>query len=125
MKFFIFVFCCNIIYPFIMIICGGLLWKHYPKKPNSIIGYRTSRSMKNDETWAFAQVDCGKRMFKVGIILLLPFVLCQLPFINVDKKILTALELVFLVVGLTVIIVTAFITEKRLKQSFTDEGQRK
>ena len=39
---------CNMIVPAITILAGWFMWKHSPKEINSIIGYRTKRSMKND-----------------------------------------------------------------------------
>lgn len=34
-----------------MILGGRIMWKHSPKNINCVIGYRTSRSMKNIDTW--------------------------------------------------------------------------
>ena len=39
----------------------GILWKnHPPKNINWIYGYRTSMSMKNNETWKFAHMHNAK-----------------------------------------------------------------
>jgi len=42
--------------PVIMIGVGYMMYKHPPKSINAIYGYRTARSMKNDETWKFAMI---------------------------------------------------------------------
>jgi uncharacterized membrane protein len=42
---------------------GGLLWRRFPpKKINFWYGYRTRRSMANQEIWEYAN-DLGARMF--------------------------------------------------------------
>ena len=40
-----------IIIPALMIICGKYYIKKAPKNINHFVGYRTTRSMKNKETW--------------------------------------------------------------------------
>ena len=51
---------CDLIIPIVMIIGGRMMWKHCPKHINGIVGYRTTRSMKNMDTWKFAHDYCGK-----------------------------------------------------------------
>ena len=41
---------CDLFIPFIMIVVGRMTSKHCPKNINSLIGYRTTRSMKNMDT---------------------------------------------------------------------------
>ena len=58
--------------PFVFLAFGWLFTHgHYPKHPNGVYGYRTTRSMKNDETWAFAQERWGRQCWRVGWWLLL------------------------------------------------------
>ncbi len=35
---------------------GALIYKYPPKQVNNVLGYRTNMSMKNEETWKFANV---------------------------------------------------------------------
>ena len=44
-----------------MIVAGWLLRRHPPASINSVVGYRTARSMASPESWRFAQKDCGRR----------------------------------------------------------------
>ena len=37
-----------------MLMCGFFMYKNPPKEINGIIGYRTSMSKKNIDTWKFA-----------------------------------------------------------------------
>ena len=61
--------------PGIMIICGKYYTKKAPKTINHFVGYRTSRSMKSNETWKFAHNYMGKIWFRIGLVLLLVSVL--------------------------------------------------
>ena len=52
--------------PLVMLVNG--LW-HLKKPPGYInwtYGYRTRRSMRNQETWEFAQQHCGKMYCRMG-----------------------------------------------------------
>ena len=84
--------------------------KFPPKNINSIYGYRTSRSMKNQENWDLAQRFSSQLMLKQGLImLLLAFILAVLP-IPVE-----AATLISLLLLLTSVINLFVQTEKRLK----------
>ncbi|QXP78087.1 MULTISPECIES: SdpI family protein [Winogradskyella] len=53
----------------IFIIVGFIMLKFPPKAINSIYGYRTNASMKNQERWDFAQIYSSKKMIKIGTLL--------------------------------------------------------
>ena len=44
----------NLLIPAILLSAGKLFLKKAPKDINWIFGYRTTMSMKNEDTWAFA-----------------------------------------------------------------------
>ena len=60
MGFWIFMFCCDLLIPLVMIFAGRMMQYHPPREINYILGYRTARSMKNRETWVFAHRECGR-----------------------------------------------------------------
>ena len=66
MGFRIFVLTISALIPGIMIIFGRLFIRHAPQDINYIFGYRTSRSMKNMETWEFAHRYIGRIWFRWG-----------------------------------------------------------
>ena len=55
----------------VFFIVGFIMYKFPPKKINSLYGYRTATSMKNQQTWDFAQVYSAKKMMVIGFIMLL------------------------------------------------------
>ena len=104
MCFWLFMLICDLLVPIIMIVGGRIMWKHCPKHINGIYGYRTTRSMKNMDTWKFAHDYCGKLWWKIGWIISVPSLLIPIPFYG---------------------ICSVFPTERALKEKFTDEGIRK
>lgn len=70
MWFWWFMLCCDLIIPVLMIVIGRLMWKRPPQRINSLIGYRTSRSMKNMDTWLFAHHYSGKLWWRTGWVII-------------------------------------------------------
>ena len=69
MGFWIFMLIMVLLIPFTMVFFGWLLFRKTPKKINYVYGYRTKRSMMNEETWRFANQYCGKAWYLCGLIL--------------------------------------------------------
>ena len=82
MGFWIFMLLMDLIIPLTMIGFGRYLMKNNPKEPNALFGYRTAMSLKNKDTWAFANTYCGKIWYVCGWILLPVTVIC---FWSLDK----------------------------------------
>ncbi|MGN0311672.1 MAG: SdpI family protein, partial [Lachnospiraceae bacterium] len=71
--------CCDVLMPVFMIIAGRMMWKRPPKTINGTVGYRSSRSMMNMDTWNFAHDYCGRLWWKIGWIMLVPSILIHIP----------------------------------------------
>lgn len=125
MWFWISMFICNMLIPLLMIISGYLMYKHTPKKINGVYGYRTSRSMKNMDTWKFAHDYCGRIWAKAGIVLLIPTILVQLPFIHSSDGVVGVVTLLIMTVQLVVLLVPIYFVEKALKETFDEAGNRR
>ncbi len=120
MWFWWFLFFCNILIPVLMIVAGRMMWKHCPKEINGILGYRTTRSMKNMDTWKFAHDYCGRLWWKAGWILLILSVLAQLPFYHSFDETVGIVGAVICTVQCIVLIASIFPTEHALKKTFED-----
>ena len=116
---------CNLLIPAIMLGAGWMMYKHCPKDINWVYGYRTARSMKNMDTWAFAHEHCGKLWHKAGLWMLLPSVLAMIPFWNGTEEIIGMVGLIVMTLQLAVLIGSIFPTEKALKNTFNEDGTRK
>lgn len=125
MWFWWFMFCCDLLIPVLMIIIGRIMQKHHPQKINSLIGYRTSRSMKNMDTWIFAHNYSGKLWWRIGWVILFPSIIIHIPFYGVSDDIIGIVGLILATVQIIILICSIFPTERALKRTFTDEGVRR
>jgi uncharacterized membrane protein len=125
MWFWWFMFISDLLIPLLMIICGRMMWKNPPKSVNGIIGYRTPRSMKNMDTWNFAQDYCGRLWWKMGWIMLIPSIMVQLPFYNSSVGTIGIVDGILCTVQGVIMIVSIIPTETALRRNFTDEGTRR
>ncbi|MBF1133282.1 MAG: SdpI family protein, partial [Dialister invisus] len=69
MGFWIFMLIMVLLIPLTMLFFGWLLFRKTPKEINYVYGYRTKRSMMNEETWRFANQYFGKVWYLCGLIL--------------------------------------------------------
>ena len=116
---------CNLLIPIIILVTGRLMWKHYPKNINGFIGYRTTRSMINMDTWKFANEYCGHLWYKMGIVMFILSIIISIFIYQYDKSIVTTVSLILMTIQCIVLIVSIFPTEIALKKTFNEDGTRK
>lgn len=118
---------CDLLIPLLMIGFGSAFQKHPPKEINGLYGYRTSRSMKNQETWLFANQYCGKLWWKLGWILFWLTLAAHLPFMKCqgNEASLTVLCLLVTLLQCVVLIGSVFPVENELKKQFNEQGVRR
>ena len=68
MGFRIFMLIMVLLIPLTMIFFGWLLFRRTPKEINYVYGYRTKTSMRNEETWKFANQYLGKQWYRCGLL---------------------------------------------------------
>ncbi|MBO4996579.1 MAG: SdpI family protein [Lachnospira sp.] len=120
MWFYITMFICNLLIPFLMIVIGNIMYKHPPQNINGWIGYRTTRSMKNEDTWQFAHHCCGRIWFKAGFILIIPTMIAMMPFIHSNDDVIGLVSLIIEGIQLVVLFGTIAPVEAALKRKFED-----
>ena len=101
------------------------MWEHCPKNINGLMGYRTSRSMKNMDTWKFAHEHCGKSWWKIGWIILIPSIIVHIPFYKTDDNTIGVVGGILATMQVVILIASIFPTERALKRNFTDDGIRR
>jgi uncharacterized membrane protein len=112
--------------PFLYVLTtNGLLFilsiifsKFPPKKINNLYGYRSHRSMLNQDIWDFSNTVFNKEFIKYSVISFAVAILFAFYF---GEK--TSWQPMILV--LLTIIVTVMKTEKAITNTFTEEGKRK
>ena len=124
MWFWVFMLIMNLMIPVLMIAFGRAFSKKGPDSINGIYGYRTSRSMKNTETWKFAHKYFGKRWYKLGWWMLIPSILVMIPVIGKNDDIIGIVGGIAVTVQCIVMILPIFSTEKALKKTFDKNGKR-
>ncbi len=87
-------------------------------------GYRTRRSMKNDETYKFAQKKAGKYWYPSGIILLLPSIIAMFLVIGKNKNTISWIGLAVVAVQMLVLLMPTIPVERALKKNFDKDGKR-
>lgn len=125
MIFFITMFICNLLMPLIMLIAGYCMYKKPPKEINGWVGYRTNMSKKNKDTWTFAHDYCGKLWIKLGLILLLPTIIVQIPFVHCSDDTIGIVACIVEGVQLIVLLASIIPVEKALKNTFDENGVRR
>ena len=120
-----FVFLCNLLIPVVVIVTGRIMWKHYPKNINGLVGYRTTRSMKNMDTWKFANEYCGRLWYKMGLFMLALSVLVSILLLRMSDNTYSIISLIFVLAQCVVLIVSIFPVEIALKKMFKEDGTRK
>lgn len=107
----------------LMMVGFGLVFMKNPPKINPFYGYKTKRSMMNQDTWAFAHRYFGKLWFVCGLVSL-PISLVPISLV-VGKS-----EQVVSITGLTVLVLQAVVmvgmmipTERALKKNFDEFGR--
>lgn len=118
MWFWWFMLACDLLIPVMMIVFGNMMWKHPPKSINAVIGYRTSRSMQNMDTWKFAHHYFGRLWWKTGWVMLLSSFLLHIPFFHSTDNAVGKLGGILCTVQCFVMLVPIFFTERALKKKF-------
>ena len=125
MGFWLFMLAAVLLVPLVMLGFGTRFLRHPPKRINGVYGYRTTRSMKNQDTWTFAHRTCGRLWRMLGLILLLLSLAVMLPLAGRPEGLVGLWGIVLEGVQLAVLIGSLFPVEAALKRTFDDSGLRK
>ena len=108
MAFWLFLTAMDLLIPAIMVGIGARFLKHPPKTINALYGYRTARSMKNQETWTF-----------------LPALLAAVLTFGRGIETVSVASIVVVTVQTLVLIGSIFPVERALKRNFDDFGRKR
>lgn len=105
-------------YCIFMLIISFIYFKYPPKKINYFYGYRTKRSMKNNENWSFANNYAAKLLinFSVYSFFIPPFLYFLYPKNNF---------LITIIIHSALILSVLYFTEKQLKRKFKEKDHHK
>ena len=115
----------DLLVPLIMIGFGGTFARHAPREINGLFGYRTPRSMCNQDTWTFAHHYSGRLMLRWGLVMLPLSVLALLPVLGQGEEVTGTAGAVICCVQLIPLFGIIAATERALKRTFDDRGRRR
>ena len=115
----------DLLTPFTMIGFGKYFLKTAPKEINAVFVYRTTMSMKNKDTWLFANKYCGKIWYKAGLIMLPISFVIMLFVIGRTKDMIGMVGGIVCFVQMIPLVGTIIPTERALKMNFDENGNRK
>ena len=111
--------------PTFMIIYCNIYRNKAPKDINGSNGYKTAISRMNRDTWEFANHYCNKLMRIAGWILLVLSFITMLFAMGKDDHTMSNFSIGLMLVQLVVLLVSIIPTEKALRKTFDEDGQRK
>ena len=123
--FYVYMLLTSLLIPVIMLVFGWIFRCQAPKKINVWYGYRSARSMKNEDTWVFAHQHIGRTWMIAGAVLLVISVIPMIAVYGKDMDTVSVVSLVLTVVQLIPLIVSLIPTERALKNTFDENGIRK
>ena len=115
----------SVLIPALMLLFGWLFLRRPPRRINSIYGYRTARSMQNQETWDFAHRVGGRVWLRTGAVLLAVTLLSALLILGRGERIWKIWRLILVLLQTAVLIGTIVPVERALKENFDDYGRKK
>ena len=124
MGFWIFMTLMTMLLPLVMLLLGLYFTRKSPKEINYLFGYRTTRSMKNKDTWEFAHKKIGKLWLAVGAIILPVSAVIMVLVLGQSKDVIGNTGSVIVLLQLVPLIATIFPVEKALKENFDEEGNK-
>jgi len=96
-----------------------------PKKINYVFGYRTPMSMKNIETWKFANTCSGRYMWRTGAVLLIGSLIALFAVMNASDTTIRTVGIIIIITHAVMIFCTILLTEIALRRYFDREGNQK
>lgn len=125
MGFWFFMLFMNLLIPLTMIGCGKYFMKNAPGSINIVFGYRTSMSMKNQDTWKFAHEYCGKLWYQWGKITLIVTLVAMFFLLGKSVDTIGNWGGVICMIQLVPLIGVIGPTEDALRKTFDKDGNRK
>ena len=117
-----FLFICSLLIPISLIVFGYLMWKKTPQEINYTYGYRTDKSMRNIDTWNYANKLCGKIMFIMGLIITIPTTIVEVLYYGCENNTLSIIILAIVGIQIILMLLIIPVIECSLNRKFDKDG---
>lgn len=118
-------FVASLVVPVLILVLGVCFKNNSPKNINRMVGYRTRMSMKNQDTWDYANKKLGQLWVTAGAAMLVAAVILMLLVKDAASDIVMRTGIVSIVVEVIILIITAIAVENSLKKNFDSDGNKK
>lgn len=108
--------------PVVLFLFGKFFSKNVPIGINAFCGYRTKRSMKNENTWQFANRYWGRLVSKLAVLSAVITARAMAFVYSADEGAVTVVASIAAAIQIVLLIISVIITEKALKATFDKEG---
>ena len=125
MGYWIFMLVMVLLMPLTMLLTGRAFSKNAPKTINSVYGYRTPMSMKNQDTWQFAHRYFGRLWYRCGLVLTPVTVAVMCLALGKGESTVSWLGSALCALQLVVLLASIAPTERALRRTFHKDGSRK
>lgn len=125
MGFWVFMLLMNMLLPFCMIGFGRWMWKIPPATINDLLGYRTTMSKKNQDTWRFAHTYCGRLWWKIGWVMLPISIVWMLFLIGKSTDRVGTWGGILCILQCVILVGSIYPVEKALGENFDKDGNRR
>jgi uncharacterized membrane protein len=105
-----------------MLFFGLKFRKKAPNRINWYYGYRTTMSMKNQETWEFAHLYFGRLWRRWSVLILIPSLIVCLATLRISEDVREMVILVSVTVQTILLVISIYPVEKALKSNFDQDG---
>lgn len=112
----------SMLVPGILIGVGAWMQSHPPKEINWVMGYRSTRSMKTQESWDFANRYSGMLMIRAGWITLAVSLVVMLLVMFRSEAVVSAVSVVLIFCQLIPLLAVLPLVERQLKKRFDEDG---
>ncbi|MCF0260570.1 MAG: SdpI family protein [Erysipelotrichaceae bacterium] len=111
--------------PFVMMVDGYWMKTNPPKEIHAAAGSRTSLSVKNEDTWMFANTRLGELWMIWGFILFVLTIAAMCFCLGKGLSVIELFAAVIILLQLIVMLIPIFVTEADLKKKFDENGSRR
>ena len=125
MGFRIFMLIVVLLIPLTMLLFGWLFFRRTPKEINYVFGYRTKRSMRNEETWKFANQYLGKVWYLCGLLSAPLSVIAMAIVFEKGTETMSTVGFIITMIQTTPLVGAMISTEIALEKNFDENGRRK
>ena len=125
MGFWIFMLIVVLLIPLTMLLFGWLFFRRTPKEINYVFGYRTKRSMRNEETWKFANQYFGKLWYFCGLLSVPLSVIAMAIVFEKGTETMSTVGFIITMIQTIPFVGAMISTEIALKKNFDENGRRK